>query len=93
MDTDVKGHLLIAGRVQGVGYRYFTQVVATQLGLRGYVRNRRDGTVEVMVEGPRRVIDRFMEELRRGPYLAVVKNVEVTWGETTGTFSGFTIRS
>lgn len=92
MDTDVKGHLVVTGRVQGVGYRYFTQDVAKQLNLRGFVRNRWNGDVEAVVEGPRRVVDRFIELLRHGPSLAVVDEVKITWEPATGEFKGFLIR-
>ena len=92
MDTDVKGHLNVTGRVQGVGYRYFAHGAATQLGLRGYVRNRWNGDVEVVVEGPRRLIESLVEDLRRGASMAGVKDVSVQWEEATGTFNGFSIR-
>jgi acylphosphatase len=92
MDTDVKGHLRISGRVQGVGYRYFTQEAAIRLGLRGYVRNLGNGDVEVVVEGSRSLIDRFIAYLRRGPVLARVDDIAITWKEAAGELRGFSIR-
>lgn len=93
MDTDVKAYILVTGLVQGVGYRYFTQRVATQLGLRGCVRNLWNGDVEVVAEGPRRVIEHLIERLRRGPSMAQVEDVRVTWDAASGGLTGFVIRS
>jgi acylphosphatase len=77
MDTKTKRyHLLVSGRVQGVGYRYFARDSARALGLSGWVRNVRGGGVEAEVEGDGEVIDRFIEELRRGPPLSRVLEVE-----------------
>jgi len=85
MDTETKRyHLLVSGRVQGVGYRYFTRDSARALGLSGWVRNVRGGGVEVEVEGCRGVIDRFIEELRQGPPLSRVLDVEAQEMVVTG---------
>ena len=59
--------LRIHGRVQGVGYRAFVQDQATLLGLRGWTRNRRDGSVEVLVSGENAALDALAAALRRGP--------------------------
>lgn len=67
--------LLLTGRVQGVGFRWFTARLAGGLGLRGAVRNRSDGSVEVHAEGPAGVLDRFEERLREGPPGARVEGV------------------
>jgi len=85
MDTETKRyHLLVSGRVQGVGFRYFTRDSARALGLSGWVRNVRGGGVEVEVEGGRGVIDRFIEELRQGPPLSRVLDVEAQELAATG---------
>jgi acylphosphatase len=60
-------HLLIHGKVQGVGYRAFVEERATTLGLEGWVRNRRDGTVEAVVAGDGRNVDRLIDACRKGP--------------------------
>ena len=65
----------IRGRVQGVGYRYFTQQIALRLGVRGWVRNMPNGDVEAHGEGEREVLDRFSAELKRGPSFAGVDEV------------------
>ena len=66
----------ISGRVQGVGFRWWTVREARRLGLRGTVRNRPDGTVEVHAAGPDAVLARFAERLREGPPHARVERVD-----------------
>lgn len=83
---------LVRGRVQGVGYRFFVRREAAALGLRGYARNRADGAVEVIAEGERATLERFVEALQRGPSAADVDEVETRWSTGEGTFSGFQIR-
>ena len=84
--------ILVEGRVQGVGYRNFVQRKAAQLGLAGYVMNLRDGRVRVRVEGVRETIEELARELTKGPPLARVENVVVTWRPPTGRFTAFVIR-
>jgi acylphosphatase len=69
-------HVIIRGRVQGVGFRYWTQGEALRLGLEGFVRNRRDGTVEAMFSGPEEAVDAMLEACRQGPPGAKVTAVE-----------------
>jgi len=83
---------IVRGRVQGVGFRYFTQREASALGLTGYVRNRWDGTVEVVAEGPRQALERLLARLRLGPRSAYVEEVSVEWGEARGEYGFFHIR-
>ena len=66
------------GRVQGVGYRAFVEDEALRLGLEGWVRNRRDGTVEAVFCGAGDVLDHVIAACRRGPSAARVETVEVT---------------
>ncbi len=70
--------LLISGRVQGVWYRGWAVDTARALGLRGWVRNCRDGRVEALVAGPERLVDKFVAACREGPPAAHVTGVEVT---------------
>ncbi len=65
----------VAGRVQGVGYRMFAQQAAEELGLRGYVRNRRDGRVEVFAMGTPEKLRQLGKELAKGPMMARVTDV------------------
>jgi acylphosphatase len=67
----------IEGRVQGVGYRYWTRRVAGELGLSGWVRNRRDGAVEALFSGPADDVARMLARCRAGPPSAQVTSVAV----------------
>jgi acylphosphatase len=68
-------HILIAGRVQGVGFRWFARVAARRLELSGWVRNRQDGTVEVAAAGRQDKLDQFRRQLSRGPDAASVEKL------------------
>jgi len=70
-------HLLVVGRVQGVGFRWFTRERARRRGLSGWVQNRPDGSVEVLVSGIGPVLADFLSELARGPTGAVVEAVQM----------------
>jgi acylphosphatase len=74
-------HLMIRGRVQGVSYRASAQAEAMRLGLRGWVRNRRDGTVEALVTGADANVASFIAWARNGPAGARVEHVEVSAAE------------
>ena len=69
-------HVLVKGRVQGVGYRAWTEHKALQSGLAGWVRNRRDGSVEAVFSGPADVVAAMMEALHRGPPASAVEAVD-----------------
>lgn len=69
-------HLRISGRVQGVGFRMYMQQKADDLGVTGWVRNRRDGTVEAVLSGAPEVIEKMIEALWEGPPLAKVAAVD-----------------
>ena len=83
-------HLLISGRVQGVGFRYSIAEEAERLGVTGWVRNRRDGSVEAMVDGPADAVDAILAWARRGPPSASVTQVRVT--EVAESFERFEMR-
>lgn len=84
--------LRIRGRVQGVFYRAETQTTATRLGLFGWVRNREDGSVELLAEGPRALLEALLDWCRSGPPRARVDAVEPEWGPATGEFDRFDVR-
>jgi acylphosphatase len=90
-DARARLEATITGEVQGVGFRYFVLRVALRLGLHGNVRNRADGSVEVVAEGPRRLLDELVRELWRGPRGAQVVDVRTTWRAPEEAFSGFRI--
>ena len=69
-------HVVVRGRVQGVGFRWFVREVGRQLGVSGWVRNRPDGSVEVSAEGTDALMDRLRAELQRGPDGAHVEAVD-----------------
>jgi len=83
---------LIRGRVQGVGFRAFTETQAAVEGLHGWVENRADGQVEVLFEGDAESVNRAEAKLRRGPGGARVEDVSVESVPPTGRASGFTVR-
>ena len=82
-------HLLIHGRVQGVGYRESMRIEAARLGVTGWVRNRRDGTVEAVIAGHDEAITVLTAWAHRGPPAAVVTDVDVAPAD--GTFAGFAV--
>ena len=71
-------HILVYGIVQGVGYRYFAYRVANELGISGFVRNLRDGSVEVMAQGDEQSLAEFVDKLRKGPISAMVTDIKIT---------------
>lgn len=83
--------LRIAGRVQGVGYRDWMVARARQLGLSGWVRNRIDGTVEALIDGPEPAIEELLRACRRGPSLAQVTGIDETLADPPET-AGFARR-
>ena len=82
---------IISGRVQGVGFRFFTEAAAMREGIDGWVRNLPDGRVEVAAEGDADAMDRFERSVRHGPTGARVDDVDVTENVPTGA-TGFRTR-
>jgi acylphosphatase len=80
-------HLRIFGRVQGVGFRHYTQREARQRGVNGWVRNRADGSVEATIQGPKDAVDGLLQWVRHGPPSAKVTDVQVNDG--SGEYAGF----
>lgn len=84
--------LVIRGRVQGVGFRYFFERTAHRLGVTGWVRNRADGSVEAVVDGPADALEAMIDWARQGPDTARVDGVELSEaGE--GPYSTFETRA
>ena len=88
----VAAEIFVSGMVHGVGYRFFTQRAAEELGLSGWVRNLPDGRVQAEVEGPRARVEELLLRLRVGPRLSSVTGVAVTWKTAGGATSGFLVQ-
>jgi len=82
----------ISGLVQGVGFRFFAQRVAQRCNVTGYVMNLQGGRVKVLAEGPKDSLSLLLQELRKGPPLSFVEEVQANWGEYRGRFKDFSIR-
>ncbi len=77
-------HVVVRGEVQGVGYRYTMRMVAREAGVAGWVRNRRDGSVEAEVEGTDAQVDEVLAWMAEGPPGSLVENAAVTDASPTG---------
>jgi acylphosphatase len=86
-------HASVEGRVQGVGFRYFVLEVANALNLSGWVRNRWDGSVEVLAEGERQALEKLLKALQRGPRSSFVSSVKFEWRTATGEYEIFRVRA
>jgi acylphosphatase len=75
MSNHVIRHIIVRGRVQGVGYRAFVEHEAQRRGLHGWVRNRRDGSVEAVFAGPQAAVEAMIDTCRRGPSSARVSEL------------------
>ncbi|MBI3353324.1 MAG: acylphosphatase [Nitrospirae bacterium] len=87
-----RAEIFVSGRVQGVGYRYFTEDIAAEMSLTGFTKNLPDGRVHVEVEGEVDEIKKFIERLRTGPSAARVLNVQIKWKDYEGIYPDFSIR-
>jgi len=85
-------HIMVHGSVQGVFFRSNTRKVALDLGLKGYVRNMTDGTVEVVAEGPEDKIKELIEFCKNGPESAQVDKVDVKLEKPVNEFDSFEVR-
>ena len=84
-------HLRIYGQVQGVFFRSYAKGVADRLGLAGWVKNREDGSVEALAEGPKGNLEEFIKWCQVGPSSAKVENIEADWQEVEQRFESFEI--
>lgn len=82
----------VTGRVQGVAFRWSARDTAQRLGLTGWVRNRVDGSVELVAEGNRPQLEQLLDWCHRGPSMASVEEVDARWEPSRNEFSAFSIR-
>jgi len=92
MNEKASVRIRITGRVQMVGYRFFTQQWAEDLYLDGWVCNNPDGSVFTEVEGKKTTIEKLITELKQGPRIATVDELDVKWGPFMNRFRGFRIK-
>lgn len=86
-----RAHAFYSGRVQGIGFRHLTEEIAHRIGVRGFVKNLRDGRVEVVCEGPKDRIDAFLKEILGGPLGRHVQKCDCRWEDPCGEFTDFTV--
>jgi len=91
MGENVRAHVIISGRVQGVAFRADTRWAAQRIGVFGWVRNRRDGSVEAVIEGEKPRVEEMLAWCRKGSALARVDDVKIEWEPCTGEFAQFVI--
>jgi len=91
-ESQARLHILVEGRVQGVGFRYFVQQRAAALGVSGWVRNLWDGRVEITAEGARPALKALLAAVQRGPRAAEVRGVQAEWSAPSGEFRSFHVR-
>ena len=87
-----RAHIFVSGRVQGVFYRKHMQERARNLHLAGWARNVIDGRVEIVVEGKKEQIERFLKKCKEGSALAKVQSIEIEYEKYTGEFDDFEVR-
>lgn len=87
----IRLHILISGRVQGIGFRFFTRRHALSLGITGYVKNLVNGKVKVVAEGKESDMEEFVNKLKRGPSWAMVTDIKIDRREYKGIFKRFSI--
>ena len=92
MESKVRAHVFVKGKVQGVLFRYTTRDEANIRGVKGWVRNMSDGRVEAVFEGEKGKVDEMVDYCHYGPPAAKVSLVNVIKGEYRGDYMGFSIR-
>ena len=92
MEEVTEARVVVSGRVQGVWFRGFTQRVAADAGVRGWVRNLPDRRVEAVLQGNRAAVETVVGFLREGPPGATVTDIAVSWGPPSEVYRGFHIR-
>nr|WP_295972170.1 acylphosphatase [uncultured Bacillus sp.] len=84
--------IIVSGKVQGVGYRYFSQMKAAQYGIKGWAKNHTDGSVEIIAAGSNEQLEPFIEDLRKGNPFSKINYMEITEMDHADHFPSFTIK-
>ena len=85
-------HVFYSGRVQGVGFRLTAEETAISHAVVGWVKNLRDGRVELVAEAEEPALRKFLEVIRTGPMKNFIQQIEISWSNATDAFTGFEIR-
>lgn len=93
MAENARLHAWIEGHVQGVGFRYFVRESAAGFPITGWVRNCHDGSVELVAEGDREDLEKFLSMIKEGPRGSLVTDVRVNWEHATGKYDQFGIQA
>jgi len=92
MAEKVRAHIFVLGKVQGVFFREKTKKKAEEFGVSGWVKNLKDGRLEVVFEGEPEKVEKMIKWAKRGPFFAKVENFDLTWETCTDEFNEFEIR-
>ena len=92
MPDNVRAHVWVKGRVQGVGFRAYVEAIAQQTGVAGWVRNVGYDEVEAVAEGTREKVEQFVELMKQGPRASRVDESRIEWEESTGEFREFGVK-
>lgn len=87
-----RAHVFYSGRVQGVGFRLTAEETAQQFGVVGWIKNLRDGRVELLGEAEEAVLQQFLAAIRNGPMKKFINDVEISWSQASDSFDEFEIR-
>lgn len=87
-----RAHIFYSGKVQGVGFRMTVEETAQRLGVVGWVKNLRNGQVELVAEAEQDILERFLGAIRAGSMKNFISQVDVTWSNASETFDEFSIR-
>ncbi len=89
--SDIRAHIMVQGRVQGVGFRWFALNYAEKLGLFGWVRNNFNGSVESEVEGDRSAVEEYITQMKVGPRWSHVSAIDLEYKQYEGKYTHFEV--
>ena len=93
MSENIKTYkILVSGRVQGVGFRYFSQSRASKYNIKGFIRNTYDNKVEIVCQGEEEELEQFINEVRKGPAFSVVSDMEIEEIKKPQKYNSFDIK-